>query len=208
MNSKQGSRQSFEAHDLADRVESGLQGGDPFIWSVGRLVIDLFSSDHKFQMQIFFSWQPSQWAFAKDAFTMERSGVTASAFPPICLMHWVLRKVQVQSCLMIIITPCSPMRTWFYKAVELLTDVPQLVLVSGSLMIQSQTKISIPIHAYFAWQHGGFWAGKICNRSFIGGHILMSGYKTDLYCKIPTLCKLLWETGSRSRECLFIWWIS
>ena len=34
------------------------------------------------------------------------------------------------------------------------------------------------------------------------------GTRQTCTAKIPTLCKLLWETGSRSRECVFVWRIS
>ena len=86
-------------------------------------LVDLFASDHNFQIQTFCSWMPSQKALQIDAFTLDWTGLNVYAFPPICLIPCVLRQIEAQPGLVILIAPCWPRRAWFSKILELLADI-------------------------------------------------------------------------------------
>ena len=56
----------------------------------------------------------------------------------MALLHRVIQKIRQSSCLIIVIAPGWPGMPWFWDLVELSTEIPLQLLVSRSLLKQSQ----------------------------------------------------------------------
>lgn len=123
---------------LADDLSRGRTSG-PTEWSLApqvvqtvlkRLyhpVIDLFASQHNRQLPVYCARVADPRAFAVDALSVDWTGMTAYAFPPISLLSRVVDKIGREECNVILIAPFWPKHVWFRLMVDLLAGVPRLL---------------------------------------------------------------------------------
>jgi hypothetical protein len=86
--------------------------------------VDLFATCLNAKMSAYVSPGPDDSAWASDALSISWEGLVAYAFPPSILIHQVLRKIQSQSCMIVLVAPLWPAQSWFPTLLSLLVDVP------------------------------------------------------------------------------------
>ena len=89
-------------------------------WGVPK--IDLFATEQNRKVQMFFSWQPSQLAFATDALSISWESMEAYAFPPLTLIPKVLQHMKSFRCQLILTAPQWPRRSWYTDLLQMLID--------------------------------------------------------------------------------------
>ena len=90
--------------------------------------VDLFATRINFLLQRYVSWRPDPCAWKIDAFTFAwPAGVLYYAFPPFSLVGSVLRKVEQDGALVMLVAPMWATQVWFPKLLHLLVDVPVLL---------------------------------------------------------------------------------
>ena len=84
------------------------------------LEIDLFASHLNNKLPRYVSWLPDENSSHCDAFCLDWSKFYSYAFPPFCLIGKVLRKVELDGCLMVLIVPEWPSQSWYSKLESML----------------------------------------------------------------------------------------
>ena len=90
----------------------------------GRPLVDLFATFENRKLPVFVAPTPDLRAMAVDALSFSWKGLIAYAFPPLPLLPLVLRKIQNEDCVIILIAPLWPRRSWFPLLLSLLVDRP------------------------------------------------------------------------------------
>ena len=100
--------------------------------------VDLFASRLNHKVPMYVSPVPDQNAWDIDALNINRSGLTACAYPPAALLH---RVIQINQTIQLSGMP------WFWDLVQLSTDVPfQLPVPVPQLCVSQQSTTSQPPH--------------------------------------------------------------
>jgi hypothetical protein len=89
--------------------------------------IDLFATRHNKQLPVYCTRSNDLYAYAVDALTIDWSGMTAYAFPPVSLLPRVVEKIGREDCRVLLIAPYWPKHLWFRPLVDLITDPPILL---------------------------------------------------------------------------------
>ena len=97
--------------------------------------IDLFASRLNHQFSRYVSYKPDPDAEAVNAFTMSGSDVTFYAFPPVCIIPNVLRKIVKDRTRRILVVPDWPSQPWYPILARGLTQRPVLVSARENLLV-------------------------------------------------------------------------
>ena len=104
-----------------------------------RPLIDLFATQKNHQLPTYCTWSLDPLALHQDAISLEWTGITAYAFPPIALIPRVLLKLEKSPrCRMILIAPHWPRQMWFPRLTSMQVGKQ---LHSGPERIQSVPKL-------------------------------------------------------------------
>jgi hypothetical protein len=108
------------------------------LWSVwGRPSIDLMATHLNAQLPTFVSPFPHYLAFAVDAMSLSWDRMEAYIFPPWAMIQDVLNKLFLQvDCVMTMIVPRWPNRTWFPLLLSSLCEVPRRLPLQSDLLSQ------------------------------------------------------------------------
>ena len=98
-------------------------------------VLDLFASRINHQLTAFVSWRPEPGAMACDAFNLNWGLMKEYLFPPFCLIHHCIKKIQQDQAECILITPVWKSRPWYPVILSLQVDRP-LLLPKDSKLLQ------------------------------------------------------------------------
>jgi hypothetical protein len=106
------------------------------LWQAwGRPSVDLFATRFNHRLPLFVSPVEDPRAWAVEALSFSWKGLDAYAFPPLALLHRVLRKARLDQPRLIRVAPYWPARPWFPLLLELSRDQPvPLVLGQGDLV--------------------------------------------------------------------------
>ena len=99
------------------------------------LEVDLFASRINHQLTAFVSWRPEPGAMACDAFNLTWGLMKGYLFPPFCLIHRCIKKIQQDQAECILITPVWKSRPWYPVILSLLVD-RLLLLPKDSKLLQ------------------------------------------------------------------------
>ena len=99
------------------------------------LEVDLFASRINHQLTAFVSWKPEPGVMACDAFNLNWGLMKGYLFPPFCLIHRCIKKIQLDQAECILITPVWKSRPWYPVILSLLADSP-LLLPKDSKLLQ------------------------------------------------------------------------
>ena len=97
--------------------------------------VDLFATRLNNKLPLYMSPVPDDNAWDIDALNINWSGLTAYAYPPIALLHRVIRK----SDPIIVISPGWPGMPWFWDLVQLSTEIPSQTVPQLCVSQQSTT---------------------------------------------------------------------
>ena len=89
--------------------------------------IDLFACRINAQLPKYVSWRPDPNAYDTDAFTMPWTNDYFYAFPPFSVIGRSLQKIQQEGASGLMVLPLWPTRTWFPRALQMLTATPRLL---------------------------------------------------------------------------------
>ena len=103
--------------------------------------VDLFATRLNHKVPLYVSPVPDQNAWDIDGLNINWSGLTAYVYPPMALLHRVIKKVRQSNCLIIIIAPGWPGMPWFWDLVQLSTEIPLQLPVSRTLLKQSHNYV-------------------------------------------------------------------
>ena len=125
------------------------------VWD--RPVLDLFASVHNAKLPNFCSFFQCPQAVVRDCFSIDW-GVypLLYAFPPIIIIHRVLKKIVQDRARVVLIAPRWPQRGWFTTILSLLVEVPLQLPLWPDLLVQG--KFQHPDPAKFslvAWKVSG-----------------------------------------------------
>ena len=91
----------------------------------GQPSIDMFASRLNNKCVRYVAWQPDPFAEAVDAFSLDwGKEELIYIFPPFCIIHKVLQKIDLDKANAIVIVPYWTTQPWWGKLLRLLTDVP------------------------------------------------------------------------------------
>jgi hypothetical protein len=134
-----------EDNQIADSLSRG-RSVQPTEWSLSRAIvqqifqvlgspqIDLFAHRSNHQLPVYCTRVQDPQAYAVDALSIKWDGMFAYAFPPIPLLHQVLRKVESEDCTVVLVAPFWPKQTWFTRLLGLLIAVPVLLPTDPDLL--------------------------------------------------------------------------
>ena len=107
--------------------------------------VDLFASRLNAKTVNYVSWHPKPDAMAVDAFTISWSNLKCYAFPPFSLIPQVLRKIQEDKALVLLIAPVWTTQSWFPLLLQLLIDRPMLLPKTDYLLVLPQSDALHPL---------------------------------------------------------------
>ena len=107
------------------------------VWD--RPVLDLFASIHNKKLQNFATFYHCPQAVVRDAFSINW-GIypLLYAFPPVVLLHRVVKKIIQDQARVVLIAPRWPQRGWFAKLLNLLVEVPLQLPLWPDLLLQGK----------------------------------------------------------------------
>ena len=119
----------------------------------GTPLLDLFATYHNAKLPMFVAPTPDTRALAMDALSISWEGILAYAYPPIVILPLVLRKVQEEDVVLILIAPLWPNRSWFPWLLSLLVDCPIRLPQRTDLLSQGRSIVhpspeSFRLHAF------------------------------------------------------------
>ena len=103
--------------------------------------VDLFATHLNHKLPLYVSPVPDQNGWDIDALNLNWTGLTAYAYPPTALLHWVIQKIRRCHCLIIVIAPGWPGMPWFWNLVQRSTEIPLQLPVSTTLVKQSHNYV-------------------------------------------------------------------
>ena len=103
--------------------------------------VDLFATHLNHKLPLYVSPIPDPNAWDIDALNINWTGLTAYAYPPMALLHRVIKKIRQYHCLIIVIAPGWPGMPWFWDLVQLSTEIPLQLPVSTTLLKQSHNYV-------------------------------------------------------------------
>jgi len=86
--------------------------------------IDLFATRHNKKMSIYVSPIPDTEAYAVDALSLNWKGIHGYAYPPTPILNQVLRKIEREECIIVLVAPNWAKQSWFPYMLDLLIDWP------------------------------------------------------------------------------------
>ena len=98
------------------------------------LEVDLFASRINHQLTAFVSWRPEPGEMACDAFNLNWGLMKGYLFPPFCLIHRCIKKIQQDQAECILITPVWKSRPWYPVILSLLVNRPLLLPKESELL--------------------------------------------------------------------------
>lgn len=108
--------------------------------------IDLFASRLNAQVARFCSWKPDPECELVDAFSMAWGSINCFyAFPPFSLLGRCVQKVRQDMAKGIIVAPLWPTQPWFTRLMEILVDVPIIILKRKGLLTLPHLKVIHPL---------------------------------------------------------------
>jgi hypothetical protein len=90
-------------------------------------LIDLFATARNKQLPIYCTRSNDQDAYAIDALSIDWTGMTAYAFPPVSLLPRVVEKIAREDCRILLVAPFWPKHLWFRPLVDLMSGPPLLL---------------------------------------------------------------------------------
>lgn len=139
---------------MADALSRGQM--DPNEWALsqktcnrifeifGKPMVDLFATAENTKLQIFCSRQFHPRAHHIDAMSFPWNNLEAYAFPPLCMIGQVLRKIRHSRGRVILIAPFWPRRPWFGELLQLLMDTPAILPDTPHLLSQRRGTLIHP----------------------------------------------------------------
>ena len=162
---------SLSAHHLAGRLNvladalSRNRWIDPREWSLHRSVakqlfnrwgspqVDLFATSLNSQLPLFMSLHLVPKSLATDALSVPWSHLDAYAFPPTGILPVVLGKILREDCLVTLVAPFWPKRSWFPLLLDLSIDYPIRLPGMPDLLVQGDLVHPDPsIFHFHAWR--------------------------------------------------------
>jgi hypothetical protein len=125
--------------------------------------IDLFATFVNKQLPVYCSRLHEPQAYAVDALSIDWTGMTAYAFPPISLLPLVVEKIVRDGCNVILIAPFWPKHLWFRPMVDALAGLPRrLPDLPDLLRMQGRSRACLPIEhlKLTAWPLSGNAAAR------------------------------------------------
>ncbi|XP_052680299.1 uncharacterized protein LOC128161099 [Crassostrea angulata] len=141
---------------IADQLSRGRQIPKMTEWSLNQEIvrqifrvfptpnIDLFATRENRKLAVFCSPFPDPLAWECDALAVDWTGMFAYAFPPPILIPKVLRKVEQESCVLLLIAPFSPRQSWFPDLLHLLVDIPRELPIIRNMLTQRRGQFIHP----------------------------------------------------------------
>lgn len=141
---------------IADQLSRGRQIPKMTEWSLNQEIvqqifrvfptpnIDLFATRENRKLAVFCSPFPDPLAWECDALAVDWTGMFAYAFPPPILIPKVLRKVEQESCVLLLIAPFSPRQSWFPDLLHLLVDIPRELPIIRDMLTQRRGQFIHP----------------------------------------------------------------
>ena len=105
------------------------------------LEVDLFASRINHQLTAFVSWRLEPGAMAYDAFNLNWGLMKGYLFPPFCLIHRCIKKIQQDQAECILITPVWKSSPWYPVILSLLVDRPLLLPKDKLLQLPGTDKV-------------------------------------------------------------------
>ena len=91
----------------------------------GQPSIDMFATRLNYKCERYVAWQPDPYSVAVDAFSLDwASEKLVYIFPPFCIIHKVLQKIDFDGADAIVIVPLWTTQPWWGKLIRLLTTCP------------------------------------------------------------------------------------
>lgn len=135
----------------------------------GKPHIDLFATRLNRRLPIFVSPVPDPLAESVDALTLDWTGLEAYAFPPPALLGIVLRKIQLEGPVVILLAPNWPAHSWFPLLLSLLIEIPVRIPVRPDLLTQPQSRLrhqKPEVYKLHAWKLS---SNPSARRDFLNG---------------------------------------
>lgn len=119
-------------------------------------MIDLFATSMNNKLPSYFSPIPDPMAMGIDALSQSWKGVIGYAFPPMPILPLVLKKIRKEECVIILIAPLWPKRSWFAMMMELMVECPVKLPPIPKLLSQNGLFHRNPeMFNYHAWTLSG-----------------------------------------------------
>lgn len=123
------------------------------IWSIfSKAEVDLFASEGNALCPIFFLKK-------RDALAHIWPNLLPYAFPSVSMLPQVIERIWDSKCLVLLIAPLWPSRTWFPELVELLKTAPWPITLTKDLFTQADGSIWHPrpdLWALHVWPLNGY----------------------------------------------------
>ena len=119
------SKHNFKADELSRRISTDSHWRlstsvfNEIVSKFGCPSIDLFASSLNHKVPRYVSYQPEAGAEATDAFTVSWRHEFAYIFPPFSLIPRVIRKIESDNAIAIVVVPDWPSQTWYPDFVRL-----------------------------------------------------------------------------------------
>ena len=117
--------------------------------------IDLFATQHNNQIPVFCSRYQDPLAYHVDSLQLNWDMMFGYAFPPISLIPLVLDKVRKHNCVVILVAPRWPRRSWYPQILDLLVEIPVALPKIPNLLSQDRGRLIHPKPQVFelvAWK--------------------------------------------------------
>ncbi len=117
-------------------------------------MMDLFASYENRKVDLYCSREAEQGAFHSDALTLDWNRLDEYAFVPTPLIHLVLDRIEKYPCVVTLIAPHWPRRSWLPRLLDLLVDFPMQLPVRPDLLQQWKGGSGIRIQSNSDWWPG------------------------------------------------------
>ena len=109
----------------------------PEIWRARhRPLVDLFATRDNAVLNLYYSPVPDPGALGVDALFHSWQGLDAYAFPPINLVHTVVKKIEKTKCRVLLVAPMWPRRAWYPSLVLMSRSEPLALSQRPDLLVQ------------------------------------------------------------------------
>ncbi|XP_070208316.1 uncharacterized protein [Littorina saxatilis] len=112
------------------------------LWlQIDKPVIDLFATRFSARLPLFVSPFPDPLAWKVNALEISWTNLTAYAFPPFCLLGRVLRRVDLEKPVLVLVAPLWPSQHWFPDLLRLAVRPPIPLAVKKGDLVQPRSGV-------------------------------------------------------------------
>ena len=104
-------------------------------------MVDLFATCFNFRLPLYVSPVPDPQAWARDALSIEWTGLIAYAFPPLPILPKVLRKAREEKPCLLLVAPMWPAQHWFPDLIALAEPDPLPLNLRNKDLVQPRSGI-------------------------------------------------------------------